>query len=155
MKSQYFFNSFKQRLCIFSKKLSNENKQRLYKIQKSPTSLFYHVLLIKQNECTPFWSFHFGLILFWSHATHSKQMSFVLAKYKLHYFQHHEKLNFYEWKNPTTQYVAHCMYGAHSCLLELLQLWLPFGLCMALVNECTRLSWALRNSRSVQLSAQK
>ena len=43
----YFSNSFKQRLCIFSKKLSNENKQRLYKIQKSPTSLFYHVLLIK------------------------------------------------------------------------------------------------------------
>ena len=27
-------------------------KQRLYKIQKRPTSLFYHVLLIKQNECT-------------------------------------------------------------------------------------------------------
>ena len=58
MKSQlcteasYFFNSFKQQLCIFSQKLSNENKQRLYKIQKRPTSLFYHVLLIKQNECT-------------------------------------------------------------------------------------------------------
>ena len=37
---------------VFSQKLSNENKQRLYKIQKRPTSLFYHVLLIKQNECT-------------------------------------------------------------------------------------------------------
>ena len=37
---------------IFCQKLSNnENKQRLYKIQKRPTSLFYHVLLIKQNEC--------------------------------------------------------------------------------------------------------
>jgi hypothetical protein len=66
------------------------------------------------------------------------------------------KKNFYEWKNPTTQYVAHCMYGAHSCLLVLLQqLGLPFGLCMALVHECTTLSWAVRNSRSVQLSAQK
>ena len=42
---------FKQWLYIFCQKLSNENKQRLYKIQKSPTSLFYHVLLIKQNEC--------------------------------------------------------------------------------------------------------
>ena len=51
MQAFYFFNSFKQRLCIFSQKLSNENKQRLYKIQKRPTSLFYHVLLIKQNEC--------------------------------------------------------------------------------------------------------
>ena len=30
---------------------TNENKQRLYKIQKCLTSLFYHVLLIKQNEC--------------------------------------------------------------------------------------------------------
>ena len=46
-----YFSFFKQRLCIFSEKLSNENKQRLYKIQKRPTSLFYHVLLIKQNEC--------------------------------------------------------------------------------------------------------
>ena len=46
------FYFFKQRLCIFSQKLSNENKQRLYKIQKRPTSLFYHVLLIKQNECS-------------------------------------------------------------------------------------------------------
>ena len=46
-----FFLSFKQRLCIFSLKISNENKQRLYKIQKPSTSLFYHVLLIKQNEC--------------------------------------------------------------------------------------------------------
>ena len=72
-------------------------------------------------------------------------MSFVLAKYKLHYFQHHKKLNFYEWKNPTTQlYVAHCIYGAHSCMLVLLlQLGLPFGLCMALVHECTTLSWAV------------
>ena len=43
--------SVKQRLYIFSVILSNENKQRLYKIQKRPTSLFYHVLLIKQNEC--------------------------------------------------------------------------------------------------------
>ena len=94
--------------------------------------------------------FHFGLIPLWSHATH-----FQLAKNKLHYFKHQEKLNFYEWKNPTTQYVAHCMYGAHSCLLVLLQLGLPFGLCMALVHECTALSWAVRNSRSVQLSAQK
>ena len=42
---------FKQRLHIFSVMLSNKNKQRLYKIQKRPTSLFYHVLLIKQNEC--------------------------------------------------------------------------------------------------------
>ena len=49
--ASYFFNSFQQRLCIFSKKLSNDNKQRLYKIKKCPTSLFYHVLLIKQNEC--------------------------------------------------------------------------------------------------------
>ena len=48
---QAFYLFFKQRLCIFSQKLSNENKQRLYKIQKRPTSLFYHVLLIKQNEC--------------------------------------------------------------------------------------------------------
>ena len=48
MKAFLFF--FKQRLCIFCQKLSNENKQWLYKIQKSPTSLFYHVLLIKQNE---------------------------------------------------------------------------------------------------------
>ena len=47
----YFFIFSKQRLCIFSQKLSNENKERLYKIQKHPTSLFYHVLLIKQNEC--------------------------------------------------------------------------------------------------------
>ena len=31
-------------------KLSNENKQRLYKIQKRPTSLSYHVLLIQHNE---------------------------------------------------------------------------------------------------------
>ena len=46
-----FILFFKQGLCIFSQKLSNENKQRLYKIQKRPTSLFYHVLLIKQNEC--------------------------------------------------------------------------------------------------------
>ena len=51
MEAFQFFNFFKQRLCIFCQKLSNENKQRLYKIQKSPTSLFYHVLLIKQNEC--------------------------------------------------------------------------------------------------------
>ena len=36
---------------IFSQILRNENKQQLYKIQKRPTSLFYHVLLIKQNEC--------------------------------------------------------------------------------------------------------
>ena len=39
-----------QQLCTFSQKLSNKNKQQLYKIQKRPTSLFYHVLLIKQNE---------------------------------------------------------------------------------------------------------
>ena len=52
MQAFYFFNFFKQRLCIFSQKLSNENKQRLYKIRKRPTSLFYHVMLIKQNECT-------------------------------------------------------------------------------------------------------
>ena len=52
MEAFQFFNFFKQRLCIFCQKLSNENKQRLYKIQKSPTRLFYHVLLIKQNECT-------------------------------------------------------------------------------------------------------
>ena len=45
------FYFFKQRLYIFSVILSNKNKQRLYKIQKRPTSLFYHVLLIKQNEC--------------------------------------------------------------------------------------------------------
>ena len=51
MQAFYFFNFFKQRLCIFSQKLSNEKKQRLYKIQNCPTSLFYHVLLIKQNEC--------------------------------------------------------------------------------------------------------
>ena len=51
MQAFYFFDFFKQRLCIFSQKLSNENKQRLYKIQKRPTSLFYHVLLIKQNDC--------------------------------------------------------------------------------------------------------
>ena len=37
---------------IFSLKLSNKNKQWLYKIQKCPTSLFYHALLIKQNEWT-------------------------------------------------------------------------------------------------------
>ena len=55
MEAFQFFNFFKQRLCIFCQKLSNENKQRLYKIQKSLTSLFYHVLLIKQNECTPIW----------------------------------------------------------------------------------------------------
>ena len=42
---------FKQRLCIFSQKLSNKNKQQLYKIPKQPSSLFYHMLLIKQNEC--------------------------------------------------------------------------------------------------------
>ena len=62
MQVLYFFEFFKQRLYqnlpegfglyIFSLKLNNENKQRLYKIQKRPTSLFYHVLLIKQNECT-------------------------------------------------------------------------------------------------------
>ena len=52
MEAFQFFNFFKQRLCIFCQKLSNENKQRLYKIQKSPTSLFYHVLLIKHNECS-------------------------------------------------------------------------------------------------------
>ena len=46
-----YFLFFKQRLYIFSQKLSNENKQRLYKIQNRPTSLFYHVLLIKHNEC--------------------------------------------------------------------------------------------------------
>ena len=46
-----------QAYCLFYFFLSNdsnENKQRLYKIQKRPTSLFYHVLLIKQNECTVF-----------------------------------------------------------------------------------------------------
>ena len=48
------FIFFKQRLYIFSLKISNENKQRLYKIQKHLTSLFYHVLLIKQNECKRF-----------------------------------------------------------------------------------------------------
>ena len=47
-----FLNSFKQQLCIFSQKISNKNKQQLYKIQKRPTGLFYHVLLIKQNECS-------------------------------------------------------------------------------------------------------
>ena len=52
MQTFYFFNFFKQQLCTFSQKLSNKNKQRLYKIQKCPTSLFYHALLIKQNECT-------------------------------------------------------------------------------------------------------
>ena len=52
MQAFYFFNFFKQRICIFSQKLSNENKQRLYEIQKCPTSPFYHVLHIKQNECT-------------------------------------------------------------------------------------------------------
>jgi hypothetical protein len=46
----YFFLS--NDYTFFSVILSNENKQRLYKIQKRPTSLFYHVLLIKQNECT-------------------------------------------------------------------------------------------------------
>ena len=46
----FFFSFFKQRLYIFSQHQSNENKQRLYKIQNRPTSLFYHVLLIKQNE---------------------------------------------------------------------------------------------------------
>ena len=51
MQAFYFFNFFKQRLCIFSQKLSNENKQRLYEIQKCPTSLFYHFIIIKQNEC--------------------------------------------------------------------------------------------------------
>ena len=51
MQTFYFWNFFKQQLCIFSQKLSNKNKQRLYKIQKCPTSLFYHALLIKQNEC--------------------------------------------------------------------------------------------------------
>ena len=45
------FLFFKEWLHIFSLRISNENKQRLYKIQKHPTSLFYHVLLIKQNEC--------------------------------------------------------------------------------------------------------
>ena len=49
MQAFYFYE---QRLCIFSQKLSNENRQELYKIQKPLTSLFYHVLLIKQNECT-------------------------------------------------------------------------------------------------------
>ena len=52
MQTFYFWNFFKQQLCIFSQKLSNKNKQRLYKIQKRPTSLFYHALLIKQNECS-------------------------------------------------------------------------------------------------------
>ena len=52
MQTFYFLNFFKQQLCIFSQKLSNKNKQRLYKIQKCPTSLFYHALLIKQNECS-------------------------------------------------------------------------------------------------------
>ena len=51
MQAFYLFYFLKQRLCIFSQKLSNKNKQRLYKIQKHPTSLFYHSLLIKQNEC--------------------------------------------------------------------------------------------------------
>ena len=45
------FIFLKQRLYIFSVILSNQNKQQLYKIQKRPTSLFYHVLLIKQSEC--------------------------------------------------------------------------------------------------------
>ena len=41
---------FKHWLYIFSVILNNENKQR-------PASLFYHVLLIKQNECvTKTWS---------------------------------------------------------------------------------------------------
>ena len=51
MQAYCYFLSFKQQLYIFCQKLSNENKQRLYKIQKRLTSLFYHVLLIKQNEC--------------------------------------------------------------------------------------------------------
>ena len=51
MQTFYSLDFLKQQLCIFSQKLSNKNKQRLYKIQKCPTSLFYHALLIKQNEC--------------------------------------------------------------------------------------------------------
>ena len=104
----------------------------------------------------PFWSysslvlFHFGLIPFLSDS-----ILILFHFWRMQQFQHNYSLNFYEWKNPTTQYVAHCMYGAHSCLLVLVQLGLPFGLCMALVHECTTLSWAVRNSRSVQLSAQK
>ena len=38
----------------FLSKTSNENKQRLYKIQKCPTSLLLHVLLINLNECNGF-----------------------------------------------------------------------------------------------------
>ena len=53
MQAFYLFKFFKQGLCIFSQKLSNENKQPLYKIQKCQTDLFNHVLLIKQNECNP------------------------------------------------------------------------------------------------------
>ena len=34
---QNSMKALKQRLCIFSQKLSNENKQQLYKIQKPPT----------------------------------------------------------------------------------------------------------------------
>ena len=49
--SLFVFYFFKQQICIFSQKLSNENKQQLHKIQKGPTSLLYHVLLKKQNEC--------------------------------------------------------------------------------------------------------
>ena len=35
---------------FLSQKPSNENKQQLYKIQKRPTSLFYHVLLINRTS---------------------------------------------------------------------------------------------------------
>ena len=80
MQAFYFFNFFKQRLCIFSQKLSNENKQRLYKIQKCPTSLFYHVLLIKQNECT----FYLELICtFWSKIVDGIKKTFEDVKEKL------------------------------------------------------------------------
>ena len=77
MEAFQFFNFFKQRLCIFCQKLSNENKQRLYKIQKSPTSLFYHVLLIKQNECRLMMSGKTLLI------ARSLEMNVVISRKKL------------------------------------------------------------------------
>jgi hypothetical protein len=39
----------KQQLYIFSLKISNENKQRLYKIQKHPTSLFLSCVAYKKE----------------------------------------------------------------------------------------------------------
>ena len=41
----------KQRLCKFSKNLSNKNKQRLWNVPNSSTSQFSTALLIKDTKC--------------------------------------------------------------------------------------------------------